>query len=98
VAAFSLFEAVYLAQRKRIVLTLPIADWLDLLLREPSVEIIPISKSIAVSSTNLPVNFHGDPGDRLIAATAIDQELTLCTHDRALLRFGEQGLYQTLEV
>jgi PIN domain nuclease of toxin-antitoxin system len=44
------------------------------------------------------LKFHGDPGDRLLAAAALSHELALCTHDKQLLRFGRQGLYKALKV
>ncbi len=97
-AAFSLAEVAYLCARKRIDLSVPLQDWFDLSLREPLIQILPLTTKVAVTSSTLPDNFHGDPGDRLIAATAKTHNLVLCTRDRALLRFGKQGIYKLLEV
>jgi PIN domain nuclease of toxin-antitoxin system len=98
IAAYSLFEAVYLVQKNRILIHSTIEVWLNRLLDEPSVKIIPLTPAVALATTLLPSDFHGDPGDRLIAASAVAQRLTLCTHDGAMLRFGRQGAYDYLEV
>jgi PIN domain nuclease of toxin-antitoxin system len=98
VAAYSLFEVMYAAQRNRIKTELTPEELLNSLLEDPSPHILPLTPAIALASTNLPTSFHGDPGDRLIAATAIAHNLTLCTHDGHLLRFGRQGIYNFLEV
>jgi PIN domain nuclease of toxin-antitoxin system len=98
IAAYTLFEVMYAAQRNRLEIDLPLDQLLPSLLEEPSVRILPLTPSIALASANLPPSFGGDPGDRLIAATAITHNLTLCTHDGHLLRFGRQGIYKFLEV
>ena len=46
---------------------------------------IPVTGDIAILAAEL--NLHGDPADRIIAATAIAHEATLVTADRALLRW-----------
>jgi PIN domain nuclease of toxin-antitoxin system len=75
-----------------------LADWFKISQRSPGVRLIDISPEIALDTMKLPLSFHGDPGDRIIAATARVNGLTLCTHDRDLLRFGKQGLMRTLKV
>jgi PIN domain nuclease of toxin-antitoxin system len=98
VAAISLFEVADLAHKKRIELSIPLKDWFHLSFSEPGLQIAALSPDIAVESSLLPPEFHGDPADRLIAATPTARGMVLCTHDRALLRFGQQGLYKFLEV
>ena len=72
-------------------------DWLSANLRKPGVRIIDITPEIAVQTTRLPLGFQGDPGDRLLAATAQVEDLTLVTHDSALLQFGRRGLFNVLK-
>ena len=46
----------------------------------------PITPEIAVASTEFK-NFHGDPADQLITATAKIHRLTLITSDRDIRRY-----------
>ena len=44
----------------------------------------------------LPGDFHRDPADCLIVATARVLDATLVTHDRAIRRYAEQGHVRVL--
>ncbi len=48
---------------------------------------VPIDAGTAIEAASL-VDFHRDPMDRLIAATALRHQATLLTADRAILRWG----------
>ena len=98
VAAISLHEVAYAHYRKRLDLDVSLREWFGTAFDGSSPRVLPITTDIAMASAKLPDNFHGDPGDRLIAATAIVHGLTLCTHDRTLLRFGRAGLYNFLAI
>jgi PIN domain nuclease of toxin-antitoxin system len=50
---------------------------------------IPLSGEITILAAQLK-SLHGDPADRFIVATAITQEATLLTADRALLRWRNE--------
>lgn len=76
------FELAWLAKHERIVVTIPVASWLQQLARQ--VRTIPVSAAIATTAVSLPSSFPGDPADRLIYATAIEQGLPLITKDRRL--------------
>jgi len=52
-----------------------------------SVQVLPITPEIAVASTQLK-NFHSDPADQLLVATAQCHRLTLLASDR-LIRDGD---------
>jgi PIN domain nuclease of toxin-antitoxin system len=96
VAAISLLEIVNMARKKRVVLPLALQNWLERALSEANIGLISISPRIAAETALLREAFHGDPADRLIAATARVENLTLCTHDKELLRHGKRGLFRTL--
>lgn len=51
--------------------------------------ILPVEDQHAIRSADLPTN-HGDPFDRLLLATAIEEGLRLMTADRALLEIAER--------
>jgi PIN domain nuclease of toxin-antitoxin system len=83
VAAISWFELAWLARHERIILSIPIRSWLERLAAE--VRTIGITPAIADTATALPGSFPGDPADRLIYATAIENGWRLITKDRRLL-------------
>lgn len=82
IAAISWFELAWMAQRERIVVTIPIRSWLDHL--SARIRTIPLTPAIAASAVSLPSSFPGDPADRLIYATAVEHGLRLVTKDRSL--------------
>jgi PIN domain nuclease of toxin-antitoxin system len=98
ISSFSFSEIAHAVSRNRLALDRPILKWFQDSLRPPGPRIIEITPVIAASTLQLPTTFQGDPGDRILAATAITENLILCTHDDLLLRFSKQGLFQTLKV
>lgn len=82
VAAVSWFELAWLARHSRIALTVPIRTWLERL--SAGVRTVGISPGIADTAVGLPSSFPGDPADRLIYATAIEQGWQLVTKDRRM--------------
>jgi len=98
VSAVSLYEVANLSRRGRVDLQMPMQQWFDLAFADSSLSLLPVTPAIAIEAAMLPDGFHGDPIDRIIAATARVHNLVLCTHDDKLLRFGQQGVYKFLEV
>ncbi len=84
VADISWFELAWLARHERIVLSIPIAAWLQRLAVQ--VRTVPVTPAIANTAVSLPSSFPGDPADRLIYATAIELGWPLITEDRRLHR------------
>ena len=82
VADITWFELAWLAHHQRIVVTIPIASWLGQLATH--VRTIPVTPAIASTAANLPSSFPGDPADRLIYATAIENGWQLVTKDAPL--------------
>lgn len=62
----------------------PVSEWLTDALEQFEVEVVPITPQIAARSVRIAQNFHGDPADQLIAATAIELDVALVTADEAL--------------
>ncbi|MFH2114799.1 MAG: type II toxin-antitoxin system VapC family toxin [Spirochaetota bacterium] len=90
-ATISLWETAMLVSKGRLSLTLPVRDWLEKATRMPGLSVIQLDAEIAADSCFLPGGFHGDPADRLIAATARSRDATLITFDQALLDYGKEG-------
>jgi len=82
VADISWFELAWLARHDRIMLTIPIAAWLERLATQ--VRTIPVTPAIANTAVSLPASFPGDPADRLIFATAVEHGWPLITKDERL--------------
>lgn len=98
VAAISLLEIANMFRRNRVHLPLNLNDWFQRALSDANIGLLPITLEIAAETALLPESFHGDPADRLIAATARVENLTLCTHDKDLLRYARTGLFRALNV
>jgi PIN domain nuclease of toxin-antitoxin system len=81
VSAMVLWEIAKLAQLGRIDVDLDDSSVARAL---SSVQIWPLTREIAVTSTRLDV--HGDPADELIAATSVVHGVPLVTRDRGLRR------------
>jgi PIN domain nuclease of toxin-antitoxin system len=96
VAAITLLEIANMSRRGRVILPLPLEEWLTRALSEASIGLIALSPRIAAETALLPEEFHGDPADRLIVATARVENLTLCTHDKEVLRHARKGLFRAL--
>lgn len=64
-------------------MTIPIRSWLERLAAQTRT--LPLTPAIADTAVSLPSSFPGDPADRLIYATAIENGLQLVTKDRKLI-------------
>jgi PIN domain nuclease of toxin-antitoxin system len=82
VSAISAWEVGMLVQKGRLKLTYDIDTWIQLTYNLPKLLWTNINPMIAILSTRLPGNFHGDPADRMITATAISFGDHLITADR----------------
>ena len=79
----SLLEASTLERKGRVDFGMKFAQWLEKALAG-NLQVLPVSARIAAIENALPRTFHGDPADRIVAATAIGHQLTLLTPDPAI--------------
>jgi PIN domain nuclease of toxin-antitoxin system len=82
VAAISWYELAWLARHERIIVNVPIRSWLQGLAAQ--LRTISVTPAIADTAAALPESFPGDPADRLIYATAVENGLRLVSKDRAI--------------
>ena len=86
VSAISFREVAMLVQKRRIELSADIDVWRKELLGFGLKE-IPVSGSIGIMASQL-TNFHGDPADRIIMATALKTSGLLLTADKKIIGWG----------
>lgn len=96
VSAISVWEVGMLEAKGRIRLNNICLDWVREALNAPGVQLLPLTPEIAVESSRLPGELHGDPADRILAATARILGGTLVTQDRRLIDYGEQAYISIL--
>jgi PIN domain nuclease of toxin-antitoxin system len=87
VSAISCWEVAKLVERGRLELSLPVQQWLAEALSLPGVRLLELSPDIAVGSTQLPGEFHRDPADQIIVATARFYDILLLTLDAKILNY-----------
>lgn len=92
----SLWELALKHSRGKLQLDRPLRPWLGNAIAVSGVQLMSIGVEIAASCAELPPAFHGDPADRIIAATARTEGLHLVTHDRKLLDLAKQGFFQAI--
>ncbi len=97
VSAISQWEVSMLAIKGRLGL-LPDEDaWFSANLESP-VSLAPLTAEISMASCRLP-DFHGDPADRIIVATAITLGIPLITADEKIIKWNETlGLVQVISL
>ena len=61
--------------------------WLNNAIDNSGLRVIELTPEIAMESCNLPGDFHKDPADRIIVATARTHNLTLLTKDRKIIEY-----------
>lgn len=71
-------------------------DWMWEALSAPGLQLIPLSPEIAIESSHLPGKLHGDPADRILAATARIYNAVLVTQDSKLIEYGKQHYLSVL--
>ncbi|MEO6752458.1 MAG: type II toxin-antitoxin system VapC family toxin [Chthoniobacteraceae bacterium] len=87
VSAISCWEVAKLVERGRLTLPCPVLDWLQQALSYPGVRLIELSPRICAESAQLPGEFHRDPADQIIVATARILDAPLVTVDGKLLAY-----------
>jgi len=70
-----------LVAKGRIALSMDIEEWLSVVSQIEAVSFMPVDNEIAVKSVELPGEFHKDPADRIIVATARKLAAPLVTAD-----------------
>ena len=93
VPAICFWEIAKLVAKGRLTLQIDL-DVLRFELLQTGLQEIPLQGSTAIRAGQL-ISFHGDPADRMIVATAIENSATLITANEKIL--GWDGLLQKID-
>jgi PIN domain nuclease of toxin-antitoxin system len=96
VSPITAWEIGLLVARGRINMQMTPARWFARLIEAPGLQLAEMPPSVLIASSFLPGTIHGDPADRILAATAREFGYCLVTRDRPLLDYAEQGHIQAL--
>jgi PIN domain nuclease of toxin-antitoxin system len=99
VSIVSVWELALLVARERVVLPLPLNEWVELALSRPEIRLVGLSRpNTVIDSVNLPGEIHADPADRFLIATARSRRAMLATHDERIIAYGHSGHVKVLRV
>lgn len=87
VSSFSVWEIAKLYEKQRVNFAVPLEDWFDNALSRPNIVLLTASPKIVVDSIQLPGDFHKDPADQIIVATARVHDSPLVTYDSKILEY-----------
>lgn len=87
IASISIWEFAMMVAKGRINVKIDPKLWLDNAIKNTGIKVIELSPEIALESYNLPGDFHRDPADQIIVATARIHNLTLLTKDQKILDY-----------
>ncbi len=87
VSAISAWEIAKLVEYNRLELPCPLQAWFYEALSYPGIRLIELTPEIAIESTKLPGEFHRDPADQIIVATARLYDSSLITSDSKILKY-----------
>jgi PIN domain nuclease of toxin-antitoxin system len=97
-SSISLWEIAMLKKKKRINVYEPLKDFLYSIAALDGIKIVDISVDIAAESVLLGEDFHGDPADRIIAATSVVTGAILLSRDAKILSWAAQGNIRAIAV
>ncbi|BBP99335.1 twitching motility protein PilT [Burkholderia sp. SFA1] len=87
VSTITAWEIALLVRRGKIRLSMDVGDWIEKVNRIDGVSFVPVDNNIAIRSIDLPGEFHNDPADRLIVATARSLSAPIVTKDRLIRKY-----------
>jgi PIN domain nuclease of toxin-antitoxin system len=71
----------------RLELPVSLEKWFEQALNYPGIRVIELTPAISMESTRLPGEFHRDPADQIIVATARVHNCPLVTSDERILNY-----------
>ena len=87
ICTFSCWEVAKLVQGNKLRLPVELTEWFDTSLKYPGVALLYMTPEIAIESNRLPGDFHRDPADQIIVATARIHRCPLVSSDEKIRRY-----------
>jgi PIN domain nuclease of toxin-antitoxin system len=84
ISSITAWEIAMLTTRGRLSLSIDVTAWLAAIKQIERVRFVAIDNEIAVDAVELPGEFHKDPADRLIVATARKLRVPIVTADQKI--------------
>lgn len=91
VSVASAWEIGLLSRAGRVRFLPDAKTWFQVATDFPGFDVVPITAEIAIDSSQLPGELHGDPADRLIIATARHLAARIVTRDRRIVDYAGLG-------
>lgn len=83
-----MLEISRLVTENKLILPCSIEEWFNIALAQEGVILLSITPQIAIDSYSLPGDFHKDPADRIIVATARIYNVLLVSVDEKILAYS----------
>lgn len=88
VSIVSCFEVAQSVKKGRLILPIPVSEWIQEALEPAGVDLLPFSVDITLQSVDL-TDIHKDPFDRIIIATALNHQCMLMSVDGNFKHYPE---------
>ncbi|MCF2144926.1 type II toxin-antitoxin system VapC family toxin [Desmonostoc muscorum LEGE 12446] len=88
VCSISWLEISRLVTQNKLILPCSIQEWFNIAFAQEGVILLSITPQIAIDSYSLPGDFHKDPADRIIVATARIYNVPLVSIDEKILAYS----------
>lgn len=85
--SISCWEVAKLVELGKLELNISVEQWLKEAIDYYNITVLPLDIPVIVESTRLPGNFHKDPADQLIVASARVLDIPLLTADAKILKY-----------
>lgn len=90
-STISVWEIAMLASKGKIVINIPIKEWIEKLMATLNIRLIDLSPNILIESSVLPNYEHKDPADRIIIASVRSTNSQLMTFDQKIINYANLG-------
>jgi len=98
IPAICVWEIEMLCRKNRIRLAKPISIWMRDALEMPRFRLSSLNDVTALEAASLPGEFHNDPADCMIVATARIENAVLLTADQRIIEYSKAGHVHVFQV
>ena len=98
VSIISVWEIGMLVAKNRLRLRNDVGHWTTSGLEKPGMRLQGMSVGVAIQATRLPGEFHPDPADQILVATARELDIPIVTADAKILAYAKAGHVKAIEV